>query len=136
MQYICTTCSKNKREDQVLLPANQRYISSRISFVVNESIRLNKPLIILSGKYGLIGAEFEIPWYDQKLLPENVESLVETLIKQLQKKQASKIIFYGRSRTIPDWKPYYDALEQACNQLDILISYVRLECESSMFSTK
>ncbi|NET55020.1 MAG: hypothetical protein F6K47_02080 [Symploca sp. SIO2E6] len=67
MEYICTTCSKDKRTDEVLLPASQRYISRRIKFVVNESIRLNKPLIILSGKYGLIDSELKIPWYDQKL---------------------------------------------------------------------
>ncbi|NEP10318.1 MAG: hypothetical protein F6K14_08870 [Symploca sp. SIO2C1] len=127
MEYICTTCSKNKRKDKILLPATQRYISKRIKFVFNESRKLNKPFIILSGRYGLIDSEFKIPWYDQKLIPENVELLIPIVTKQLREKEVSKIMFYGKPRTIPDWKPYYDALEQSCNQLGISITYKQVE---------
>ncbi|MBE9183860.1 hypothetical protein IQ270_03750 [Microcoleus sp. LEGE 07076] len=126
MKYICTTCSKEKRHDKALLPANQRYISGRISFVISESQRLSTSLLILSGKYGLIDVEREIPWYDQKLVAGDLETLVNILVKQLQDKQVSEIIFYGRSREIPDWKPYYDVLEQSCRQLNVTISYVYL----------
>ena len=30
MEYICTICCKDKREDNEFLPATQRYISKRI----------------------------------------------------------------------------------------------------------
>ena len=129
MEYVCTTCCKDKREDEGLLPATQRYISQRIEFVFNESQRLNKPFIILSGKYGLIDSDLKIPWYDQKLEPENVAGMAPILAKQLGEKGVSKIIFYGKALTTPGWKPYYDALEQSCNQLGISITYQQVDLE-------
>ncbi len=129
MEYLCTTCCKAKREDDKLLPATQRYISERIEFVSDDSKRLKKPFIILSGKYGLIDSDLKIPWYDQKLEPENVADMVPILINQLAEKGVSKIIFYGKSPTTPGWKPYYDTLEQACDQLGIPIAYQIVDLE-------
>ena len=129
MEYICTTCCKDKKKDDGLLPAIQRYISKRITFVFNQSQQLQTPLIILSGKYGLIGSDDKIPWYDQKLTPEDVDALVPVLTQQLQEQAISSIIFYGRPRTTPGWEPYYDALEQACRQFDIPITYQLVNLE-------
>ena len=129
MEYICTTCCKDKKEDEGLLPATQRYLSERIEFVCSESRKLNKPFIILSGKYGFIDSDFEIPWYDQKLEPEDVEDFVPHLVEQLCRKEVSEITFYGRPPTTPGWKPYYDALEQSCNQLTIPITYRQVDLE-------
>ncbi|MCP5107065.1 MAG: hypothetical protein GY950_27010 [bacterium] len=123
MEYICTTCCKDKREDAGLLPAIQRYLSKRIEFVYEESIRLNRPLIILSGKYGYIDAEEKIPWYDQQLLPGDVDGLIPQLVRQLKEKEAEKIIFYGKPKTTPGWEPYYDALEGSCRRLGIPVEY-------------
>ena len=123
MEYLCTTCCKDKREDDGLLPASQRYISERIEFVSMESRKLGKPFIILSGKYGFIDSDHKIPWYDQALEPENVAEMLPMLTEQLLDKGVSKIIFYGKPRTTQGWEPYYDALEQSCNQLGILITY-------------
>jgi hypothetical protein len=123
MEYVCTTCCKDKREDKELLPATQRYISERIDFVAEESSRLGKPFIIFSGKYGLIDADYEIPWYDKKLEPEDVAGMIPIVKKQLLEKEVSKIRFYGKPRTTKSWEPYYEVLDQSCNQLGIPIDY-------------
>jgi hypothetical protein len=129
MEFVCTTCCKDKKEDEELLPATQRYKSERIEFVAKESRRLGKPFIILSGKYGLIDSEFKIPWYDKALLPEEVTKLVPILKEQLLERDVSKIIFYGKPRTTPGWEPYYDVLNQSCNQLGITIDYQEVDLD-------
>lgn len=123
MEYICTTCCKEKRVDENPLPAIDRYLSPRIQFVFAESRRLNKPFIILSGKYGLLEADDKIPWYDKKLMAEEVDQLVPTLVAQLTQKGITKIIFCARPRTTPGWEPYYEAIERACAQLGIPLAY-------------
>ena len=79
MEYVCTTCSKAKKRDEKLLPAIQRYVSARIDFVSQESQRLGWPLLIFSGKYGLITADLPIPWYDQALVEEDVPTMIATV---------------------------------------------------------
>jgi hypothetical protein len=129
MEYVCTICCKEKREDNELLPATDRYISERIGFVSRESRRLDKPFLILSGKYGFIDSDFEIPWYDKKLEAEDVAGMVPILTKQLLEKRVSTIIFYGKPRTTPSWKPYYDALEQSCHQANVAIAYQQVDLD-------
>lgn len=129
MEYLCTTCCKDKRDNDELLPATQRYISERIEFVFKESRRLNKPFIILSAEYGLIDSDSKIPWYDKKLEPETVAGMIPILSKQLLEKEVSTIIFYGKPRTTPGWKPYYDALEQSCNQQGVSITYQQVDLD-------
>ena len=129
MEYLCTSCCKKKCTDEGLLPASQRYISERIGQVLNESIRLDKPLLILSGRYGFIDSDHEIPRYDQKLEPGDVARIVPLLVSQLREKGVSKTVFIGRPRTTPGWKPYYDALEQAFNQLGILVTFQQVDIE-------
>ncbi len=129
MEYICTTCCKDKRKDSEPLPAIERYLSRRIDYVHQESIRLNRSLLILSGKYGFIPDDYEIPWYDLKLTPEQVETLLPALISQLKEKQVTAMIFYGRPRTTPGWQPYYDALERSCKHLGITVEFKHTDLE-------
>ena len=129
MEYICTTCCKDKREDENLLPAIQRYISERIDFVAEESRKSGKPFIILSGKYGMIDADHKIPWYDKALVPEDVAGMVPIVKSQLLEKGVWKIRFYGKPRTTPGWEPYYEVLEQACDQLGIPIDYQEVDLD-------
>lgn len=123
METICTICSREKDRAEGLLPAAQRYVSERIMFASQESRRLGKPLLIFSGKYGLLDADARIPWYDQRLEPEGVAGMVPMLVGQLRDKGVTTIIFYSKPPTAPGWKPYYDALEQACQQTGVLIIY-------------
>lgn len=122
MKCVCTICCKEKREDPGLLPARQRYTNKRIDFAGQESARLGLPFLIFSGKYGVIDADYEIPWYDQILLPEDVPAMINLLTSQLQEKNVSNLIFIAEQKSTPGWAPYYDALEQACKQLKIPIT--------------
>jgi hypothetical protein len=123
MEYVCTTCCKDKKTDEELLPASQRYISERIDFVSQESIKLRKPFLIFSGFYGFIDADFMIPWYDKALENEDVLNMIAIAKEQLLEKKVSKIIFYGKPRSIPGWESYYEVLEKSCNQLGIPITF-------------
>jgi len=116
MDFLCTTCCKEKRTDPGLLPAVERYLSRRIAFVQAESRRLGLPLLIFSGKYGLLAPEDPIPWYDQRLTMEAVPALAPVLAAQLAERGARRITFYCRPATDAGWAPYYAALEEACRR--------------------
>ena len=124
MDYFCTPCCKNKRRDEAALPAIERYQSERIAHVYRESQRARQPLLILSGKYGLLEADEEIPWYDQPLTMEGITGLVLLLAGQLPTLNAEKLIFYARSKTTPGWQPYHAALEIACRQAGVALVFV------------
>ena len=61
MTIVCTICSAENRADEELQPAVDRYLSERIRWVHAESRRLERPFVILSGKYGLLGPDERIP---------------------------------------------------------------------------
>jgi hypothetical protein len=105
------------------MPALRRYQSERVAFVARESQRLGQPLLIFSGKYGLIDASEEIPWYDRMLEAEGVGEMVAVLRRQLREKEVTAIHFYAQPPATPGWGPYCDALTQACEQLGVAIEY-------------
>jgi hypothetical protein len=129
MEFLCTICCKDKRTDSGLLPAMDRYLSERIAFVYQESLRLRKPMLILSGKYGLLRPEDPIPWYDQKLVMEAVPKIIPIITAQLKEKGVIQITFYCHPKTDKNWYPYHAVLEQACQKQDVEISYQFLELE-------
>ncbi len=126
MKCLCTTCCKRKRRDAQPLPARKRYLSRRIRFVLQESRRLKTPLLILSGKYGLLTPEQKIPWYDRALLANEVESLSRKLVQQLSRREVSSVVFYARPRKTAGWQPYYAALETACDRLKISLRFKKV----------
>ncbi len=119
MELICTTCSKRKRRTSGLLPARHRYLSKRIRYVLDLAERSSRPAVILSGRYGLLAPDDGIPWYDRVLMADDVETLVPQLVEQLHSRRASAVLFYARPRSTAGWRPYHDALEQACRRLGI-----------------
>lgn len=121
MEFLCTICCKRKRRDAQPLPALERYVSRRIRFVWQESLRLQKPLLILSGKYGLLEPDEKIPWYDQALRFTEVELLAVKIMKQLSAHCVSRLIFYALPRRTRGWRPYYTALEKACAALGVAL---------------
>jgi hypothetical protein len=123
VEYFCTICCKDKRTDPDPLPAIDRYLSERIAFVSGESFRLGKPMLILSGKYGLLRPEDPIPWYDQKLVMEGVPEIVPIITAQLREKEVTWVHFYCHPKTDLNWYPYHVALEQACFEQNVEISY-------------
>jgi hypothetical protein len=127
MEYFCTICSKEKRDDPGLLPAIERYLNKRIEYVHNESLNANKAMVIFSGRYGLLSPFELIPWYDQKLTIETFQEIVPTLSNQIQQMRITHIVFYCKPKTDNDWYPYHIALEQSCISQHVLIAYHYLE---------
>lgn len=119
VEYLCTTCSKSKRRAAKSLPALERYFSRRLRWVWQESQRLQRPLLIFSGKYGLLKPHEKIPWYDHALQPAEVDDMIHKLIKQLTANRASQLTFYALPKNTRGWLPYYKAIEQACARLGI-----------------
>lgn len=119
MEYLCTTCSKRKRREVKPLPALERYWSRRIRWVWKKCQRGQKPLLIFSGKYGLLTVSTKIPWYDHALQPAEVEDMACKLVKQLSAKRVSQLTFYALPKNTRGWRPYYAALEKACASLGI-----------------
>lgn len=127
MEYLCTTCSKRKRRTTELLPARERYLSRRLRWVWQESQRRQQPLLILSGKYGLLKPHERIPWYDHVLRASEVDKIVPTMVKQLAAGQASQVIFYALPRRTRGWQPYYAAIAKACTSLGIPLTVKTLK---------
>lgn len=126
MEYLCTTCCQRKRRDPQPLPARDRYLSRRIRFVLHESRRLQKPMFILSGKYGLLKPSQKILWYDHALSANEVAAFSLRVARQLTKHAVSRVLFYALPRKTPGWQPYYDAIATACARLKVALEYKTL----------
>jgi hypothetical protein len=123
MKVYLTTCCKEKRPDEDLLPAKERYQSPRVRYVVAESERIGIPLLFFSGKYGILGAHDLIPWYAKQLMAEDVEGMVPVAIAQLRERGITEINLFGRPRERPSWIPYYAVIDQACDALGIKVTH-------------
>ncbi|OGC48748.1 hypothetical protein A2W32_01185 [candidate division WWE3 bacterium RBG_16_37_10] len=120
MKYLITTCCKEKRTDKKILPAIDRYLDPRIKHVLNISKVSNSGFVILSGKYGILEPEEQIPYYDKILTEEEVDEMVKKVTIQLKKLDISELIVYGLDKnTFHSWRPYYSVLEKACALLNI-----------------
>jgi hypothetical protein len=118
---LITTCSKEKRLDTGLLPAAQRYVSSRIAAVVARGQQLGEPVFILSGKYGLLAPGEEIEWYDRPLTAEDEPAITELVTRRLAAENADRLIFYAEPIDTPGWRPYYNVIAAACANLGITL---------------
>lgn len=119
MQYLCTTCCRDKLRDDGLLPAAERYADERIARVLAEARRRGVPMLFLSGRFGLLAPHDLIPYYDHALCEEEVVALVPRLVRALQERGVSELRFLALPRDTPGWEPYYAALEAACAQAGI-----------------
>ncbi|MCL4709347.1 hypothetical protein KJ068_29675 [bacterium] len=97
----------------------ERYFSRRIRWVWRESQRAGKPMLILSGRYGLLTPQMKIPYYDHALSPAEVTKLAQKIIAQLTRRGVAALTFYARPRATPGWAPYFQVLEKACRRLDL-----------------
>jgi len=123
MRYYITTCCAEKRGDEGLLPAKERYQSERVRYVVSESERSNIPLLILSGKYGVLDANDPIPWYDKALMEKDVKGMIPKVVFQLNERDATEITLFARPRDTVGWGPYFKVIEKACEKLKICVEY-------------
>lgn len=121
--YAATCCSRRKVEDEDLLPALERYTSPRVAHVATESSRLGLPLLLFSGRFGLLDAGEKIPYYDDALTHEGVARLVPVVVRQIREKGVEALAFYARARSTPGWEPYHRALEAACEETGVRLEW-------------
>lgn len=125
--YLITTCSKEKDSRPGLLPAIERYKHPRIDWVYRESQRLNLPMLILSGEFGLLQPQTPIPWYDHALQADEVPNLVPAIALRLKGLKAESLQFFARPANEPGWAPYHAALDQACRAENVRLRWVLWE---------
>ena len=120
---VITYCCRDKDPSPGLLPAVDRYLSSRIRAAKEAASRLKWEFRILSGLYGLLEQDKKIPDYDHLLTDDQVPDHAEKLAGQLVASNAGRVIFITRSLVEdPGTGPYRKAMFQAC-------SAVQVECE-------
>lgn len=124
MKCLVTICSKNKNPSQELLPAHLRYLASHIEETYKKSQELGVTLYILSGKYGLIKGEAQIPLYDYYLDASHVDELSKLVTAQIKQEGLTDIDFYIEEKET--WKPYISALEQASIASGIIVHKEKL----------
>lgn len=118
MALYVTYCSKEKSEEPETLPAISRYSSSRIQQIFEKSDTEGHQFAILSGKYGLIRPDKEIPYYDKLLKQQDLEQMIPKVRKQLQELQASKVVYF--TKEVENQRiPYFKLLKEACQKEDI-----------------
>ena len=113
--YVVTYCSRDKDQSPGLLPAVDRYLSSRIGAACAAASMLETGFRILSGLYGLLEQDQEIPSYDHLLTIDKIPAHVRLLEQQLRKSAAERVIFITRTLAVdPGTGPYREAMRQAC----------------------
>ena len=114
MKSLCTYCSAEKQTVVGNVPAISRYISKRIDWVAKQAEKKNRPLFILSGKYGIIPAAHPIPYYDHLLTPQEVTAHAQRVASQIKEHGITHITFYTRSlQQDPNVAAYINCITQA-----------------------
>ena len=116
---FCSICSHEKREEEGLLPARERYLGSHIAKVEREASQEGLPFFILSGVYGLIPAEEGISYYDQSLTVVGVPFLTIKVHSQLRQYGLDAVHFFTKTKT--SWEPYLEALKLATESLGVML---------------
>ncbi len=119
----CTYCARTKRAEQGLLPAVDRYLSDRIA-----RLHASGPMLILSGKYGLLSPSDPSPWYDHLLMPDEVGEMARIVAIQLLERKVRAIEFHTADpATTTPIRPYVAVMKAACREVGIELSLVILE---------
>ncbi len=121
--FVITYCSRDKDASPELLPAVDRYLSSRIGAAAEAASRLQFGFRILSGLYGLLERDQKIPDYDHLLTYDQVPGHAKKLAGQLAESNAVRVVFITRSLAEdPGTGPYRQAILQGC-------ATAQVECE-------
>lgn len=118
MKCFITYCSKQKSDAKEILPAIKRYQSARIKKTMHTAYKEGASFLILSGKFGLLGPEDPIPWYDHLLSPSEVPAMVNRIADEL--KSYSEIVFcHSRGDHIA---PYLATIKEASARAELKMS--------------
>jgi len=123
MKVIVTICSREKNSATELLPATERYVGEHIKLAQVEANRLNIPLYILSGEYGLIASDELIHEYDY-LLEKESDGLTKLVAAQAREAGITEVDFYYKDKEA--WVPYNKTLRMACGLAGIVLHFQRL----------
>lgn len=118
MTLHMTYCSKDKDRTRKDLPAIERYDSDRIDKIKALAEKRDEDFAILSGKYGLIGPEEKIPFYDELLRERNIPQLITGVRNFLESHNVDKVIYHTR-KVENERKPYFKLVKNACEGLNI-----------------
>jgi len=131
MNAFCTYCSASKSREPGTIPAIQRYQSARIDTVHAAAQELGVEFYILSGKFGLISAQREIPYYDQLLENNGVLALAAQVKQQLLDYGLDSIVYFTRPLSSSEkLRPYLAAIRCAC--FDASVRYLPVELDKKV----
>ena len=123
MTYFCTYCSARKDKREGLLPAIERYKDERINHIYDGAMAIGVGFLILSGEYGLIRSKDKIPYYDHRLMAEEVEAIARKMVIQLKRLHATQIVYFTESlEKDRQVGPYLRAIQIACDRASVALS--------------
>jgi hypothetical protein len=127
MKAFCTYCSRKKCHESGEIPAIRRYISSRIQKVYEAALAVNLPFYVLSGRFGLLEPQRNIPDYDYLLQADKVPELSGLVANQIAACQVEGFVFFIEPvASDQNVQNYLDALTGACTKLSLPLCVVEL----------
>ena len=112
---LATTCSAEKSLAPGPLPATERYGHPRIAAAAGSARRRGLPFFVVSGRFGLLGPDDRIPWYDHALEGTEVDELARSVALSLEAAGVQRLEAWLEPRDTPGWGPYHDLLELAAH---------------------
>lgn len=117
-----TYCSARKRPDPGLLPARWRYDSERIREVERRAAAEGAPLLILSGRFGLLAGEEQVPWYDHLLVEGEVPDLAARVAAGFRALGVREVVWFSvGAPQDPRLAPYERAIRLAAAQARVAL---------------
>lgn len=127
MACFATYCSAAKDPRTDLLPALERYRSTRIRQVFSAALAVGADFLIFSGKFGLLRPGDPIPFYDHLLAPAEVADHARKLEEQLRSGGFGQLVFFTQPiARDPSLGPYLDCLRAACRGAGVELVLVEL----------
>jgi len=118
MTLHITPGSRDKNRMRKNLEAIKKYDSDRITQVKALADQRNEEFAILSGKYGSITPEEEIPFHDEMVREMNISELLTHVKNFLQSRDVDEVIYYSADFEC-ERIPYFKLVKTACDTLDI-----------------
>ncbi|MFB6191476.1 MAG: hypothetical protein ABEJ64_03535 [Candidatus Nanohaloarchaea archaeon] len=112
MTLHVTYCSREKKRGEGL-SASERYDSARIDRIHGLAEEEDEPFAVLSGKFGLVEPDEEVPFYDQLLADENMEQVAEDAADHLEGHGITEARYFTRP-VEGERKVYRDCIREAC----------------------
>ena len=127
MLVYCTYCSSKKNRSSHILPAIKRYKSNRISAIYKTAFSQNIPMLILSGKHGLLNTQTPIHFYNYLLKADDVDEHAEKVAEQLRGFGVKELVFFSRSiDSDPNLSPYIECMKKAAEVLSLKINFIEI----------